>query len=247
MAAMKRSPRLRGLQLPNLSSWWTRAGFAAGEHSVGGVLFGEAESHSGWTWQGGPGARGADYTEGPGFWRAREGGLLRGQVDRIPVNILEEEAAADSGVSPHPSGATGLYSVVLLSPDLHRTVGALEEAGLPLRNLAEPSPISKAVSMAFFKMRCGVIVEVLAPTEPGGPPVNLPSFPPTPEDRDAPARIVGMVVTVPELEPLAEALPPGSLAPARPAVQRGRRIAPLRDEVAGVPLSVAFMTPRPSD
>lgn len=240
-------PTLRSIRLPGgAGAWWQRAGFAG--HLIGGVRFEPSDSTAvvGWTLSGGPGARGADYTEGPGFWRVRDGNVFTGAVDRIPTIIEPADAVGEMDQQrEHPNGATGLHSVTLLSPDLHRTVQALEEAGLQLRRLADPAPFSEALSMAFFKMG-GLIVELVAPRERGAN-VALPGLPATPEDPEAPAAIVGMVVNVPSLERVADAAP-GCVGRGRPAAQgKGRLIASLRHEEAGSPpLRVAFMTP-PSD
>ena len=74
-----------------------------------------------------------------------------------------------------------------------------------------------------------VLVEV------AGPPVG--------ESAD-PARLWGLVVVVPELEPLLD-LPGPPIGEIRDAVQLGRRIATVRRE-AGLSVPLAFMTPHQS-
>ena len=63
-----------------------------------------------------------------------------------------------------------------------------------------------------------VVVEVLAPRTPGQV-ATLPGFPPIGGDPDAPARLAGLVVTVPSLEPVGELLGEDALGYPRPAAQ----------------------------
>ena len=105
--------------------------------------------------------------------------------------------------------------------------------------------------MAFFKFGAAgdseqqVLLELVSPRTPGAA-VSLPGLPAIASGTDAPAKIAGLVVTVPRLEPVAELLGADRVGRIRPAMQgKGRQIAPYRHEEAGL-LPLAFITP-PTD
>jgi hypothetical protein len=120
--------------------------------------------------------------------------------------------------------------VVAFSPNLDRTVAALEAADLDFRRLREEPTPGGAQRQAFFRM-AEVILEVIE--APEGSRIR--------DDPDGPARLWGLAFLVEELETVAELLGERLGSP-RDAVQPGRRIAPLRRE-AGLGPAVAFMTP----
>lgn len=132
----------------------------------------------------------------------------------------------------HPNGAVSLDHLVAFSPDLDRTVAALEAAGLELRRLREEPTPAGAPRQAFFRL-AEVILEVIQ-TPPGSHEERNP---------DADARFWGLAFGVDDLDACAAYLG-DRLGEPRDAVQPGRRIATLRRE-AGVGLAVAFMTAAP--
>jgi hypothetical protein len=107
--------------------------------------------------------------------------------------------------------------VVILTPDFDRTADAVAAAGMPLRRLAERN----GARQGFRRLGPGIMEIVQAP--------------------DGPTRFWGLVVIVSDLDALAERLG-DLLREIRPAVQPGRRIAPLRSK-AGLGPAVAFMDP----
>jgi hypothetical protein len=117
--------------------------------------------------------------------------------------------------------------VVAFSPDLDRTVAALEKAGLDLRRVRdEPTPAG-APRQAFFRLG-EVILEVIQQPEE------------MIKDQDAPARLWGLAFRVNDIDATAAALG-DRLGKPRDAVQEGRTIATLsRDAGSGVP--IAFMS-----
>jgi hypothetical protein len=117
----------------------------------------------------------------------------------------------------HPNGATALDHVVILTADFDRTADAVAAAGMPLRRLAERN----GARQGFRRLGPGIMEIVQA--------------------SDGPTRFWGLVVIVSDLEALAERLG-DLLREIRPAVQPGRRIAPLRSK-AGLSPAVAFMDP----
>lgn len=128
---------------------------------------------------------------------------------------------------PHPNGVVSLDHLVAFSPDLERTIAALEQAGLELRRLRdEPTPAG-APRQAFFRL-AEVILEVIQAPPPS---------------REEPARFWGLAFQVQDLDATAHHLG-DRLGEPRDAVQPGRRIATLRGK-AGIGPAVAFMTPGP--
>lgn len=146
----------------------------------------------------------------------------------------------------HPNEVTRLHTITVVSPHLQRTVGAMETAGVTLSRIADPSPFSPELSMAFFKMSSpagSVLIEVVSPSQPGST-VKLPGLPSIGGDIEAPAQIGGLVFQAPSLDNLPTLLGPDNIGKARPAVQgKGRMIAPLRHDRLGIPLTTAIITP----
>jgi catechol 2,3-dioxygenase-like lactoylglutathione lyase family enzyme len=156
---------------------------------------------------------------GPGARRGIVGWRLAGAPAR--------EAAA-----PHPNGAVRIDHVVMLTPDLDRTVAELESQGFDLRRTREAPTPGGSTRQAFFRAGEPILEVVLAPEgssvarDPAGPP-RLWGLAFMVEDIDATARALGDLLGTP-----------------RDAVQPGRRIATLRAE-AGIGTAVAFMSPGP--
>jgi hypothetical protein len=142
-------------------------------------------------------------------------------VDGLATRVIDQSVAL-AGAGPgaagdHPNGAIALDHVVILTPDFDRTADAVAAAGMPLRRLAERN----GARQGFRRLGPGIMEIVQAP--------------------DGPTRFWGLVVIVSDLDALAERLG-DLLREIRPAVQPGRRIAPLRSK-AGLGPAVAFMDP----
>jgi hypothetical protein len=156
---------------------------------------------------------------GRGIVGLRLRGLQTGSIDGLAVHAADE--AAEAGT--HPLGAIAVDHVVARTPDLERTLGALQAAGLELRRTRDAGPDAR---QGFFNLGTAIL-EVVGPREPDG---------------DGPASFWGLVLVVSDLDAAAERL--GDLAGTpREAVQPGRRILTLRRE-AGLGTAVALMTPR---
>jgi hypothetical protein len=131
---------------------------------------------------------------------------------------------------PHPNGVARIDHVVLLSPDLDRTVEELRSDGFELRRIRDGETPGGSTRQAFFRIGEPILEVVQAPEgtsvarDPGGP-----------------ARLWGLAFLVEDLEHTASALG-GLLGTPRDAVQAGRRIATLKPE-AGLGPAIAFMTP----
>lgn len=162
---------------------------------------------------------------------AARGGLLGWAVRGLGTGDLDglelRPAGTAAPVAAHSNGALSIDHVVVTTPRLERTLGALEAAGLELRRRREAGSAQRPVQQVFYRLG-EVILEVVG--EPGGA-------------GEGPARFWGMVFTVADLDACAARLGE-RLGTVRAAVQPGRRIATVRRE-AGLGLAVAFMSPAP--
>lgn len=142
-------------------------------------------------------------------------GLVTELSDRPPVEPAR-----------HPNGVTRIDHVVAFSPDLDRTVGVLEAAGLDLRRIRdEPTP-DGAPRQAFFRLGAEILEVIQEPD---------------PDDPARPARLWGLALVADDIEAAAAHLGVNA-APLRDAVQEGRSILPLRRS-AGLGVPVALMSP----
>ena len=170
-------------------------------------------------------------------------GLVRWSVARLRPEAGERKsidgiptmAAPALAVEParHPNGVIRLDHVVAFSPDLDRTIAALEDAGLDLRRRRDGPTPGGATRQAFFRVG-EPILEVIEQPAPDGRPV----------DRHKPARLWGLAFLVGDLDATAERLG-DLLGTPRDAVQPGRRIATAKRSAA-LGAAVAFITPAPA-
>jgi catechol 2,3-dioxygenase-like lactoylglutathione lyase family enzyme len=142
---------------------------------------------------------------------------------------LVAEPASTAG-PPQPNGVERIDHVVLLSPDLDRTVEELRSDGLELRRIREGETPGGSTRQAFFRLGEPILEVVQAPE---GTSVA--------RNPDGPARLWGIAFLVDDLDATGSALG-GLLGAPRDAVQPGRKIATLRPE-AGLGPAIAFMTP----
>jgi hypothetical protein len=167
---------------------------------------------------------------------AGEGDLdgLAGEGDLDGLPTTRSERPPPDQCPEHANGVTALDHVVAITPDLDRTVAALQGAGLDLRRIREEPTPAGAPRQAFFRLG-GIILEVVqeppVAIERGGGPGR-------------PAFFWGLALVAPDLDASVAWL--GDRAgDARDAVQPGRRIATLRRS-AGLGLPVALITAPPA-
>lgn len=139
-------------------------------------------------------------------------------------------APAGEAPPPHPNGVEAIDHVVVISPQLDRTIATLEAAGLDLRRIREQPTPAGAPRQAFFRLGAEIVEVVQEPADVsarlGGP--------------ERPAFFWGLALRCADLDATAAALGDRS-SPVRDAVQPGRRIASLRRD-AGLALPVALMS-----
>ena len=198
--------RLVALAVADEPAAWLEAGFALDD--AGRCWLGEVA-----------------VTLAPGTGRGITGWTVEGidrPVDGLPTIDLPPPEPVEAAAL-HPNGTTAVDHVVVTTPDLDRTVAALEAAGLEARRTRDAGRIRQV----FFRLGDPVL-EVVGPPEPSG---------------DAPARFFGLALTVADLEVTAAALG-DALGEVKDAVQPGRRIVTLRRS-AGCTTALAFMSPPP--
>jgi hypothetical protein len=150
-------------------------------------------------------------------------------IDGLAVTHATDEPRAGDGLS----GYVRIDHLVVTTPDLGRTVGALEIGfGEPCKRIRTlPTGSGASLHQAFFRLG-EVIVEVVGPPEPDATRAS------------EPARFAGVVLVARDLDDLCGRLGPDAISAPKAAVQEGRRIATVR-AAARLGCPVALMDDRP--
>lgn len=127
----------------------------------------------------------------------------------------------------HPNGVTGIDHVVLLSPDLGRTVDALAAIGAAPRRERDGELGGRPIRQIFFRLG-EVIVEVVGPPDAAG---------------DGPSTLWGITYVVDDLDATAAFFGERTSA-VKDAVQPGRRITTLRHRDLGMSVRTAMISAR---
>jgi hypothetical protein len=149
-------------------------------------------------------------------------------LDGLSTTISDEPVPECAPM--HPNGAIAIDHVVAASPELDRSVAALQAAGLDLRRVREEPTPAGAPRQAFFRLGSEILELIQEPEqviERAGGPAH-------------PARFWGLALLVADLDSTLEALAEHA-SPARAAVQAGRRIATVRRS-AGLAVPLALMS-----
>ncbi|RLE22867.1 MAG: hypothetical protein DRJ50_07010 [Actinobacteria bacterium] len=142
-------------------------------------------------------------------------------IDGLRTSLVEPSAPL---YAPHEMTATGLDHVVVLTPDLERTSGAIADAtGCELKRIREVG----SMRQGFHRISPGGLIVEL---------VERPDVPP------GDAEFWGIVIIVDDLDGVCAQLGPERISSPKDAVQPGRQIATVRGDV-GLGLPVALMTP----
>lgn len=158
-------------------------------------------------------------------WALAGGAETPAEVEGLPTEWLD--GPGEATLLAHPNGVRAIDHLVLLSPDVDRTIGVLGELGFEARRERLSDTYGAPMRQVFF--RAGeVILELIGAQEKTG---------------DGGVRVFGLAFTSDDLDKTAAFL--GSrLHPSKPAVQPGRRIATL-DRAAGSTVAIAVMSPTP--
>lgn len=148
------------------------------------------------------------------------------EVDGIPTS---HGVPSDGPPPVHPNGTTTIDHLVMVTPDLARTIAAIEgRLGLPLKRTRDTDTYGAPMRQAFFRLG-EVILEVIGPQEP--------------DPSGGRARFYGLALTVADLAATKELLGDRIGTP-KPAVQEGREITTIKD-TAGLRVTIALMSPEP--
>jgi len=205
-------PALHALDVGDPPEVWRRLGFTVAQDGtcvVGGVTLR---------------LLGHDAGEGILGWVLRADEPLPAEVDGIPTLAAPADAVAGPA-GAHRNAVTRLDHVVVATPDLDRTLGALRAIGLEVRREREAGTPERPLRQAFL-WAGDVLLEIVGALGEHGP---------------GPARLWGLVAVTPALEDL-PARTDHAVGSIRDAVQVGRRITTVRRE-AGSTVPLAFMTP----
>lgn len=145
-----------------------------------------------------------------------------GDLDGVPT---ARSSASASTPAAHANGVTAIDHVVMLSPDLSRTVDALAVVDVHPRRERDTELGGRAVRQIFFRLG-EVILEVIgSPGTAGDGPSTLWGITYVVDDIDATAAFFGDHAT-----------------PVKDAVQPGRRITTLRHQDFGMSVRTAMIS-----
>ncbi len=198
---------LAGFSISDPPELWAGLGFRveAGACRVGGIDFA----------LGAPG-------EGITSWALATAEVTEG-IDGLATTVAEEPGPDHPGPE-HDNGVVCLDHVVVMTPDIERTVGALGRVGIFERRRRDAGRPGRPSTQVFFRLGEAILELVGSPEVTG----------------EGPARFWGLAFTVSDLDRTAAALG-DRLRDIKEAVQPGRRIASL-DHAAGSAVPIAFMT-----
>jgi len=205
---------------------WTRAGFSVSSGGDAAAV----------CWVGGVGIRlvGRDRGAAPAATSDTGTGIVGWSLRGLPpvgsVHDLDgiPTTNASLGAAPaptHPNGVVAIDHVVLLSPDLERTVGALAAVGADPRRERDTHLGGRPMRQIFFRLG-EVIVEVVGSPESAN---------------EGPSTLWGLTYTVADIDATASFFGDRA-APVKDAVQPGRRITTLRHREFGMSVPTALIS-----
>ncbi|MBX7450717.1 VOC family protein [Mycolicibacterium sp. 3033] len=146
-------------------------------------------------------------------------------VDGIPTVGSD---VAPSAAAVHRNGVTAIDHVVLMSPDLDRTVSALGRLGVHPRRQRDAQVGERAIRQIFYRFGESIVEVVGSPATPNPGPSTLWGITYVVSDIDEAARFFG-----------------DRTSTVRAAVQPGRRITTLRHHDLGLSVRTALISARP--
>lgn len=186
---------------------WTAAGFtvADGTCRVGDV-----------------GIRLVGRERGAGIIGWSLGGLDTLDLDGIPTTVARGAPAVPA---THANGVTGIDHIVLMSPDLDRTIGVLGGYGISPRRERLGTLGGRPIRQIFFRFGAVIIEAVGSPDATG----------------DGPSTLWGITYTVADID-RAVAYLEGRTTRVKDAVQPGRRITTLHHQEFGMSVRTALLS-----
>jgi hypothetical protein len=160
------------------------------------------------------------------------GWSLRGLPSDTPIAELDGIPTTRSGAAPvettpaaHPNGVLAIDHVVLMSPDLVRTVRSLAAVGVEPRRERDAELGGRRIRQIFFRLGEVIVEAVGSPDTAGEGPSTLWGITYVAADIDATASYFGDRTT-----------------PVKDAVQPGRRITTLRHRDLGMSVRTAMIS-----
>ncbi|MDZ7882232.1 MAG: glyoxalase [Mycobacterium sp.] len=195
------------IQVADPPEAWTAAGFSVSEGlcRVGGV-----------------GIRLVGRAHGAGIIGWSLGGVDVDDLDGIPTAAPETVPAAPA---EHANGVTGIDHIVLLSPDLDRTVAALGVVGAQPRRERLGELGGRPIRQIFFRFGAVIIEAVGSPDTVG----------------EGPSTLWGITYTVTDIDETA-AYFAGRTTRVKDAVQPGRRITTVHHQEFGMSVRTAMLS-----
>ena len=213
-------PALRSLLIGDSASSWIKAGFVVEEtNSRALTTIGDVTIE----------LVGPEDGRGITAWSFDDLSLNDGStIDGVRTLRSDDRAATRSEHTnrEHPNLVSHLDHVVMFTPDIQRTIAALEAAGFEARRVRD-IPGTEPLRQQVFFWAGSTIIELVGPAEATG---------------GSPASLWGLAVTCNDLDAAHERLD-GVLGKPKTAVQPGRRIATLRTRDIEISTAIAFMTP----
>jgi hypothetical protein len=162
-------------------------------------------------------------------WTLRDVPESTTSIDGLPTEAAATTDATAAAV--HDNGVEFIDHLVILSPDVDRTIAALGSVGVESRRTrqVDSEQYGFAARQTFFRLG-EVILELIGPNEPMDGAA------------DRPAGFFGLAYTVRDLDATA-ALLADHIGSVKDAVQPGRRITTLRHKDLGMSVATAFMSP----
>jgi Glyoxalase/Bleomycin resistance protein/Dioxygenase superfamily len=164
-------------------------------------------------------------------WTLRDVPESTTSIDGLPTGAAP--ATGPPAGSAHDNGVESIDHLVILSPDVDRTIAALGSVGIEPRQTrqVDAEQYGFAARQTFFRLG-EVILELIGADEP------------MEGAADRPAGFFGLAYTVRDLDATA-ALLADHIGRVKDAVQPGRKITTLRHKDLGMSVATAFMSPGP--
>jgi hypothetical protein len=210
-------PALRSLIIGDTAAAWKMGGFEViHRHGRARTTIGEVDVE----------LVGPDDGRGILGWRFDDADLPD-SIDGITTLVAIDPASTIEQDAPtHTNLANHVDHVVMMTPDLARTIEALERAGFEARRVRD-IPGSEPARQQVFFWAGSSIIELVGPVDPTG---------------DGPATLWGLALSCSDLDAAHQAMGE-RLGQPKAAVQTGRRIATLRTRDLDISTPIALLSP----